>query len=67
MVMTMCSHDKLKDWENAIEEIETSKRLGRATNNDQAILIAIRKLAFIKGRMDMTDKDYKRKTQPPFN
>jgi tetratricopeptide (TPR) repeat protein len=60
-------YEKLKDWEKAIEEIETSRRLGRETNNDQAIVIAKRKLAFIKGRMDMTDKDYKRKTQPPFD
>lgn len=60
-------YEKLKNWEKAIEEIEISKRLGRETNNDQAIAIAERKLAFIKGRMDMTDKDYKRKTQPPFD
>ncbi len=60
-------YEKLKDWERAIEEIEISRRLGAETINDQAIAIAERKLAFIKGRMDMTDKDYKRKTQPPFD
>ncbi len=60
-------YEKLKSWEKALEEIEISKQLGRETNNDQAIAIAERKLAFIKGRMDMTDKDYKRKTQPPFD
>ncbi len=60
-------YEKLNDWERAIEEIEISRRLGGETNNDQAIAIAERKLAFIKGRMDMTDKDYKRKTQPPFD
>ncbi len=59
-------YEKLKDWERAIEEIEISKQLGRETNNDQAIAIAERKLAFIKGRMGMTNKDYKRKSQPPF-
>jgi tetratricopeptide (TPR) repeat protein len=60
-------YEKLKDWEKAIEEIEISIRLGRETKNDQAIVIAKRKLAFIKGRMSMTEKDYKRKTQPPFD
>jgi len=60
-------YEKLKNWDKAIEEIEISKRLGRETNNDQAIAIAERKLLFIKGRMTMSDKDYKRKTQPPFD
>ncbi|MZH46959.1 MAG: tetratricopeptide repeat protein [Nitrospinae bacterium] len=60
-------YEKLKNWDKAIEEIEISKRLGRETNNDQAIAIAKRKLAFIKGRMGMSEKDYKRKTQPPFD
>ena len=60
-------YEKLKDWNKAIKEIEISERLGRETKNDHAIAIAKRKLAFIKGRMGMTDKDYKRKTQPPFD
>jgi tetratricopeptide (TPR) repeat protein len=60
-------YEKLKNWKKALEEIEISKRLGRETNNDQAIAIAERKRGFIKGRMGMTDKDYKRKTQPPFD
>ncbi len=60
-------YEKLKDWKKALVEIEISRRLGRETNNNQAIAIAERKLAFIKGRMDMTDKDYKRKSQPPFD
>ena len=60
-------YEKMKDWEKAIEEIEISKRLGKETNNEQAIAIAERKLLFIKGRMAMSDKDYKRKTQPPFD
>lgn len=59
-------YEKLKNWEKALEEIEISKRLGRETKNDQAIAIAEGKLAFIKGRMDLTDKEYKRKTLPPF-
>ena len=60
-------YEKLKNWEKALEEIEISKRLGRETNNDHAIAIAERKQSFIKGRMGMTAKDYKRKTQPPFD
>jgi len=63
----MSVYEELKDWEKALEEIEISKQLGRKNNDDQAISIAERKLAFIKGRMDMTDKDFKRKTQPPFD
>ena len=59
--------EKLKNWEKALEEIETSKRLGRETNNDHAIAIAERKSGFIKARMSMTAKDYNRKTQPPFD
>ena len=60
-------YEKLKNWGKALEEIEISKRLGRETNNDHAIAIAERKRGFIKGRMGMTAKDYKRKTQPPFD
>mgnify|MGYP006438645339 FL=1 len=60
-------YEKLKNWEKALEEIETSKRLGRETNNDHGIAIAERKSGFIKARMSMTAKDYKRKTQPPFD
>jgi tetratricopeptide (TPR) repeat protein len=60
-------YEKLKDWGKALEEIEISKRLGRETNNDHAIAIAERKRSFIKGRMGMTAKDYKSKTQPPFD
>jgi tetratricopeptide (TPR) repeat protein len=59
-------YEKLENWEKALEEIETSKQLGKKNDNSQAIAIAERKLAFIKGRMNMTKKDYKRKTQPPF-
>jgi tetratricopeptide (TPR) repeat protein len=60
-------YEKLKNWEKALEEIKISKRLGREINNDHAIAIAERKRGFIKGRMGMTAKDYKRKTQPPFD
>lgn len=60
-------YENLKDWKNAIKEIEISKRLGKEKNDAQAISIAERKKAFIKGRMNLTDAEYQRKTQPPFD
>ena len=60
-------YENLKDWKNAIKEIEISKRLGKEKNDAQAIAIAERKKAFIKGRMNLTDEEYQRKTQPPFD
>ena len=60
-------YEKMKNWDKAIEEIKISKQLGRETDNEQAIAIAERKLLFINGRMAMSDKAYKRKTQPPFD
>jgi Tfp pilus assembly protein PilF len=59
-------YEKMKKWENAIEEIDIAKRLGRETNDDHAISIAERKLGFIKGRMNLSDEEFNRKTQPPF-
>ena len=60
-------YEELKDWKNAIKEIEISKQLGKEKNDAQAIAIAERKKAFIKGRMNLTDEEYQRKTQPPFD
>ena len=60
-------YENWKDWKNAIKEIEISKRLGKEKNDAQAISIAERKKAFIKGRMNLTDEEYQRKTQPPFD
>jgi hypothetical protein len=59
-------NEKLKNWGKALENIQISKRLGRETNDDNDIAIAERKRGFIKGRMGMTAKKYKRKSQPPF-
>jgi Tfp pilus assembly protein PilF len=59
-------YERMKDWENAIDEIEIARRLGKKNNDEQAIAIAERKLHFIKGRMNLTAKDMNRKTQPPF-
>jgi Tfp pilus assembly protein PilF len=59
-------YEKLKNWDKALKEIYFSQQLGKKNNNDQTIAIAERKLLFIKGRMNMTDEEYKRKSQPPF-
>jgi lipopolysaccharide biosynthesis regulator YciM len=59
-------YERMKDWENATDEIEIAIRLGKKNNDEQAIAIAERKLHFIKGRMNLTAKDMNRKTQPPF-
>ncbi|MBN4077788.1 tetratricopeptide repeat protein [Nitrospina gracilis] len=60
-------YEKLKDWKNAIKEIEISKRLGKEKNDAQAISIAERKKAFIIGRMNLTEEEYQKKSQPPFD
>jgi tetratricopeptide (TPR) repeat protein len=59
-------YEKLENWDKALKEIYISKQLGKKNNNTQTIAIAERKLLFIKGRMNMTDEEYKRKSQPPF-
>jgi hypothetical protein len=57
----------MKNWGKAIEEIETVKWLAGETQNQPAMSIAERKLKFIKGRMNLTEEEMKRKTEPPFN
>lgn len=59
-------YERMKDWENAMDQIEIALRLGKANMDEQTIAIAERKLHFIKGRMNLTAKDMNRKTQPPF-
>ena len=60
-------YEKMRNWERAIEEIEIVKRLAGKTQNQQAINIAENKLKFIQGRMNLTEQEMKRKTEPPFN
>ncbi|KMP11274.1 hypothetical protein UR09_03780 [Candidatus Nitromaritima sp. SCGC AAA799-A02] len=60
-------YERMKDWEKAIEEIEIARKLGHETENQQAISIAENKLIFIKGRMNLTKQEMKRKTEPPFD
>ncbi len=60
-------YEKLKDWKKSIREIEISKRLGEEKNDAQAISIAERKKAFIISRMNLTEEEYLKNSQPPFD
>jgi lipopolysaccharide biosynthesis regulator YciM len=60
-------YERMKNWGKAIEEIEIVKWLAGETQNQPAMSIAERKLKFIKGRMNLTEEEMKRKTEPPFN
>ena len=60
-------HERMKNWGEALKEIAIVKKLSEKTNNQQAIGIAENKLKFIKGRMNLTKKDIKRKSEPPFD
>ncbi len=59
-------YERLKDWDSALREIAISRDLGKRQGNQQAISIAENKLLFLKGRMNLSDKDWERKTSPPF-
>ena len=54
-------YERLKDWDNALKEIAISRQLGKETGNSQAVAIADNKLKFFKGRMNMTEAEWKRK------
>lgn len=58
--------ERMKKYESALKEISISLQLGKKTGNQQAISIAENKLLFLKGRMNLTEEDWKRKTSPPF-
>ena len=60
-------YESMKNWGKALEEIVIVKRLSQKTNNQQATSIAENKLKFIEGRMNLTKKDIKRKSEPPFD
>jgi tetratricopeptide (TPR) repeat protein len=59
-------YERMKEWDKALREIAVSLQLGKETHNQQAVSIAERKLAFFKGRMNLTAKEMKRRTEPPF-
>ena len=60
-------HERLKNWGKAIEEIEIVQSIAGKANNQYALGIAEKKLPFIKGRMNLTQQEMKRKTEPPFD
>ena len=60
-------YERMKNWRHAIKEIEISKRLGKEKNDAQAIAIAERKKAFIVDRMNLTEEQYLKNSQPPFD
>ena len=60
-------YERMKGWQKALDEIVIVRRLSRETNNQQAMSIVENKFKFIKGRMNLTKEDIKRKSEPPFN
>jgi len=60
-------YESLEEWKKAIREIEISRQLGKEKNDSSVISIAERKKKFIIGRMDLTEEEYQRKSQPPFD
>ncbi len=59
-------YERMKDYNSAIAHIGTAIKLGKAANDKQAVKIAQNKLGFLEGRKDMTEKEFQRKTLPPF-
>jgi len=60
-------YERLEEWKKAIREIEIARQLGKEKNDSSVISIAERKKKFILGRMNLTEEEYQRKSQPPFD
>ncbi len=60
-------YESLEEWKKAIREIEISRQLGKEKNDSSVVSIAERKKKFIIGRMNLTEEEYQRKSQPPFD
>lgn len=60
-------YERMKNWKEALEEIEVVKQLSSKTQNEHAMRIAKNKFKFIEGRMNITKQDIKRKSEPPFD
>jgi len=60
-------YESLEEWKKAIREIEVARQLGKEKNDSSVVSIAERKKKFIIGRMDLTEEEYQRKSQPPFD
>ena len=59
-------YEKMKDYDNALKEISIALHLANKNNEKQAIAIAENKQRIFKGRMDMSNEEWVRRTQPPF-
>ena len=60
-------YERLEEWKKAIREIEISRQLGKEKKDSLVVSIAERKKKFILGRMNLTEEEYQRKSQPPFD
>ena len=60
-------YERLEEWKKAIREIEVARQLGKEKNDSSVVSIAERKKKFILGRMNLTEEEYQRKSQPPFD
>ena len=60
-------YERLEKWKKAIREIEISRQLGKEKKDSSVISIAERKKKFILGTMNLTEEEYQRKSQPPFD
>ena len=60
-------YESLAEWKKAIREIEIARQIGKEKNDSSVISIAERKKKFILGRMNLTEEEYQRKSQPPFD
>ena len=60
-------YERLEEWKKAIREIEISRQLGKDKKDSLVVSIAERKKKFILGRMNLTEEEYQRKSQPPFD
>ena len=60
-------YERMKDWPKTLEEIQTALKIAKKNNDEYSISVAEGKLKFVKGQMNMTDKDLIRRTQPPFD
>ena len=60
-------YESLEEWKKAIREIEVARQLGKEKNDSSVVSIAERKKKFIIGRMNLTEEEYQRKSQPPFD
>jgi len=60
-------YERLEEWKKAIREIEIARQLGKEKNDSSVVSIAERKKKFITGRMNLTEEEYQRKSQPPFD